>query len=109
MNRGIVSTVYLRLKETTTLEKLQELYETFYRDKPFVRVLPAGKTPSSHHVRGSNYCDIGLALAPDGKTVVAMAAIDNLIKGASGQAVQNMNIMAGFEESAGLMQPPLFP
>ena len=109
MNRGIVSTVYLRLKEATTLEKLQELYETFYRDKPFVRVLPAGKTPSSHHVRGSNYCDIGLALAPDGKTAVAMAAIDNLIKGASGQAVQNMNIMAGFEESAGLMQPPLFP
>ncbi|MBW1659479.1 MAG: N-acetyl-gamma-glutamyl-phosphate reductase [Deltaproteobacteria bacterium] len=109
MNRGIVSTVYLRLKEAIALEDLHRLYEVFYNGKPFVRVLPTGKAPSSHHVRGSNFCDIGLALAPDGKTVVAMAAIDNLIKGASGQAVQNMNILAGFEESAGLAQPPLFP
>ena len=109
MNRGIVSTVYIQLKSEVTLETLHDLYASFYKNKPFVRVLPSGGMPSSHHVRGSNFCDVGLALAPDGKMVVAMSAIDNLIKGASGQAVQNMNIMMGFEETAGLMTPPLFP
>jgi len=109
MNRGIVSTVYLPLKKKVEKKDLQTLYETFYRDKPFIRVLPDGVFPSTHHVRGSNYCDVGTALSPDGKLVVAMAAIDNLIKGASGQAVQNMNLMMGLDETAGLRQPPLFP
>ncbi len=109
MNRGIIATVYIPLLKAMEMETVRALYERFYAGRPFVRVLPKGKTPSTHHVRGSNYCDVGLAMAPDGKMVVAMSAIDNLIKGASGQAVQNMNIMAGFEETAGLTQPPLFP
>ena len=109
MNRGIVSTVYLPLKKKIEKEELQAQYEAFYRDKPFVRVLPDGVFPSTHQVRGSNYCDVGLALSPDGRLVVAMTAIDNLIKGASGQAVQNMNLMMGLDETAGLGQAPLFP
>jgi len=109
MNRGIVSTVYLPLKQRVEEKALQALYESSYADKPFVRVLPYGTFPSTHHVRGSNYCDIGLALAPGGKLVVAMSAIDNLIKGASGQAIQNMNIMMGLDEALGLRIPPLFP
>ncbi len=109
MNRGIVSTVYLPLKREMDKRDIQVLYEAFYRDKPFIRVLPEGVFPSTHHVRGSNYCDIGLALSPDGKLAVVMTAIDNLIKGASGQAVQNMNIMMGLDESMGLQTVPLFP
>ena len=109
MNRGIISTVYIPLKEAMELSEVHGMYETFYAGKPFVRVLPPGKAPSTHHVRGSNFCDVGLTLSQDGKTLVAMTAIDNLIKGASGQAVQNMNIMMGFEETLGLEQPPLFP
>ncbi len=109
MNRGILSTVYVPLKEAMAPEQVQALYESFYAGKPFVRVLPAGKAPSTHHVRGSNFCDVGVTLSPDGRLAVAMSAIDNLIKGASGQAVQNMNIMMGLEETAGVSQLPLFP
>jgi len=109
MNRGIVSTVYLPLNRKVDNREFRALYEAFYRDKPFVRVLPDGVFPSTYQVRGSNYCDVGLALSPDGRLVVAMTAIDNLIKGASGQAVQNMNLMMGLDETAGLGQAPLFP
>ena len=109
MNRGILSTVYLPLRTKGTRREIQSLYEEFYEEKPFVRVLPEGRYPSTHHVRGSNYCDIGVSLSPDGRLLVVMAAIDNLIKGASGQAVQNMNIMMGMDETLGLGTPPLFP
>ncbi len=109
MNRGILSTVYLPLREKVELREIHFLYEDFYEDKPFVRVLPEGRFPSTHHVRGSNYCDIGMTLSPDGRLLVVMTAIDNLIKGASGQAVQNMNLMIGVEETLGLKTPPLFP
>ncbi len=109
MNRGIVSTVYIPLARRVERDEIQGLYEDFYRGKPFVRVLPEGAYPSTHEVRGSNYCDIGLTLSPDGTWLVAIAAIDNLIKGASGQAVQNMNLMMGLDETLGLKTPPLFP
>ncbi len=109
MSRGILSTVYLPLKKRMNRDEVQDIYGAFYEGKPFIRVLPDGVYPSTHHVRGSNYCDIGLALSPDGRLLVAMAAIDNLVKGASGQAVQNMNIMMGLDQTLGLGVHPLFP
>ncbi|GLI38631.1 N-acetyl-gamma-glutamyl-phosphate reductase [Geobacter hydrogenophilus] len=109
MDRGILSTVYARLTGTVSVAELVKLYAEFYDGEPFVRVLPAGNVPSTAHVRGSNFCDIGLAV--DGRTgrVIVVSAIDNLVKGAAGQAVQNMNIMYGFPEAMGLEGLPLFP
>jgi len=109
LSRGMLATIYARLAGNSSEERLFGLYREFYADKPFVRVCPAGVFPSSIGVRGSNYCDIGLKL--DGRTgrVVVTSVIDNLVKGASGQAVQNMNIMCGFPERAGLEALPLAP
>ncbi len=109
MDRGILSTIYtLPVKQLTTKD-LVKLYNDFYRGEPFVRVLPEGSFPSTAFVRGSNFCDIGLSV--DGRTgrVIVVSAIDNLVKGASGQAVQNMNLMCGFPENMGLEGLPLFP
>ena len=80
-----------------------------YADEPFVRVLPAGTPPATQHVRGSNCCDIGLQRDDRTGRLIVMSAIDNIVKGASGQAVQNMNLMLGFPETTGLMGAPLFP
>jgi len=109
VSRGILSTMYASLTTAGNHTDLQALYETTYADEPFVRVLPAGTPPATQHVRGSNCCDI--ALQPDPRTgrVIIMSAIDNIVKGASGQAVQNMNLMNGFPETTGLMGAPLFP
>ncbi|MDR2550209.1 MAG: N-acetyl-gamma-glutamyl-phosphate reductase [Desulfobulbus sp.] len=109
ISRGILSTIYASLTETGKTADLHALYEQTYRDEPFVRVLPAGTLPATQHVRGSNCCD--LALSKDVRTgrLIVMSAIDNIVKGASGQAVQNMNLMSGFSETAGLMGAPFFP
>jgi len=109
ISRGILSTMYASLTAQGNSVDLQEMYETLYADEPFVRVLPAGTPPSTQHVRGSNCCD--LALQKDERTgrLIVMSAIDNIVKGASGQAVQNMNLMNGFPESTGLMGAPFFP
>ena len=107
VSRGILSTIYLQLnnKEQTT-EELLSLYKDFYSSEPFVRVLDEGEFPNIKDVRGSNFCDI--ALRADGRGgVVVISAIDNLVKGASGQAIQNMNIIFGFEEDEGLTSPPI--
>jgi N-acetyl-gamma-glutamyl-phosphate reductase len=134
MNRGILSTIYIPLIEAwrpvladcggtllsegeaaprppskTVEEKTAEirgLYEGFYRDEPFVRILPAGVTAATGRVRQSNFCDISLHLDQGGTTLIAVTAIDNMVKGAAGQAVQNMNIIFGFDESAGLENIP---
>ena len=87
------------------MSKLQE----FYAGEPFVRVLPAGKLPDVGFVRGSNYCDIGVVCDERTGRVIVVSAIDNLVKGAAGQAVQNMNILLGLDETIGLNQVGLFP
>jgi N-acetyl-gamma-glutamyl-phosphate reductase len=109
MNRGIVSTIYFTLTESMDAKSLQELYSSFYAREFFVRVLSLGSTASSRNVRFSNFCDISLHLSSNGKTAIVVSTIDNMVKGAAGQAVQNMNLALGFEETAGLaMLPPAF-
>lgn len=105
--RGIHSTLFARLTETTT--DLQALYEDWYANEPFVDVLPAGVFPQTRTVKGANRCQISIQVPQSRDTVVVMATIDNLVKGASGQAIQNMNIMLGLDEEAGLRQVGLLP
>lgn len=109
ISRGILSTIYAKLTETGKTADLQALYEQTYGEEPFVRVLPPGAVPATQHVRGSNCCDIGLQRDPRTGRLIVMSAIDNIVKGASGQAVQNMNLMNGFAETTGLLGAPFFP
>jgi N-acetyl-gamma-glutamyl-phosphate reductase len=109
LSRGILTTIYANLKRRVTTEELIDRYKEFYNGKRFVRVYPPNKLPNTLYVRGSNYCDIGLKVDPRGDIVIIISAIDNLTKGASGQAIQNMNLMYGFEEDVGLRQIPLSP
>ena len=107
MIRGIHATLYAR--PTTAAVDLQAVFEARYQQEPFVDVLPAGSHPETRTVKGANYCRIAVHQAPDTDTVVVLSVIDNLVKGAAGQAIQNMNIMSGFEESAGLQSIGLIP
>ncbi|HKW75072.1 MAG TPA: N-acetyl-gamma-glutamyl-phosphate reductase [Terriglobales bacterium] len=100
--RGILSTIYLRLKSPAEPQEIEHSIKAFYAGSPWVRVFPAGKLPQIQYSLHSNYCDIGFALAPDRKRVVLVACLDNLMKGAAGQAVQNMNVMFGWSEEEGL-------
>jgi N-acetyl-gamma-glutamyl-phosphate reductase len=108
-NRGILSTVYATLRRDASIEALLDLYRHFYQEEHFVRVADEGIYPNISSVKGSNYCDIGLAIDERTGRVIIVSSIDNLIKGASGQAVQNMNIMCGLPEDTGLNLVPLFP
>jgi len=105
--RGIHSTLFARL--TGEIEDVQALYQEWYAHEPFVDVLPAGMFPQTRTVKGANRCQISIAIPQQRDTVVVMATIDNLVKGASGQAVQNMNIMLGLPEELGLRQVGLLP
>lgn len=107
MARGIFSTVYLRLQRGCTADQLDQLYRDFYGGHPFVRVLPPSRLPETRLVRGGNYCDLGLRFDRRAGRLLVLSVIDNLVKGAAGQAVQNMNIMCGLPEETGLTQPPL--
>ncbi|HDN97635.1 MAG TPA: N-acetyl-gamma-glutamyl-phosphate reductase, partial [bacterium] len=98
MNQGILSTCYLKLKKEISEDELCSIYKEFYKDEPFVRIMDYGISPSVKNVFDTNYCDIGFKIVDKNKVVV-ISAIDNLVKGASGQAVQNMNIMSGFCET----------
>jgi N-acetyl-gamma-glutamyl-phosphate reductase len=109
MNRGILSTIYVRLVKGATVGDLRRVLEQAYAGEPFVRVLPEGAMPATQHVRGSNLCLIGLAQDRLSGRAILVSAIDNLVKGASGQAVQDMNVMLGIPETSGLQQEPLFP
>jgi N-acetyl-gamma-glutamyl-phosphate reductase len=109
MVRGILSTVYGTLLKDVSQQEVDEMYQDFYRDEKFVRPCSPGTFPATQFVRGSNYCDIGLHVDARTKRIVVVSAIDNLVKGAAGQAVQNMNLVLGFEESMGLHVVPLFP
>ena len=102
MVRGLLATVYLPLGRPMADDEVQALYEARYADEPFVTVLPAGQMPQTAWVEGSNRAQVGVKVAPDGLTLIASCAIDNLVKGAAGQAVQAANIVCGFEETAGL-------
>lgn len=109
MNRGILVTAYASLMPGVSEQQIRDAYETQYKGEPFIRLL-AGKTPpETRWVQGSNYVDINYVVDPRTNRVVMMGALDNLIKGAAGQAVQNMNLLFGIEESEGLKQVPMFP
>jgi N-acetyl-gamma-glutamyl-phosphate reductase len=107
--RGILSTVYASLKEGVEAAQVRAAYEDFYRDEYFVRLCPANTYPATQYVRGSNFCDIGFKVDHRTGRIVILSVIDNLVKGASGQAIQNMNLICGFAETAGLGAVPLFP
>ncbi len=107
MNRGILSTVYLRLRAGVTAAEARRVYEEAYAPEPFVSVLPAGLHPDTRNVRGTNRCHIGLFVSDD--LLCVQSVIDNLVKGAAGQAVQCVNLMAGLPETAGLDHTALFP
>ena len=111
MIRGIHATCYAKLKDKNenTLAQLQSLYEKHYADEYFVDVMPAGSFPETRTVKGANHCRIAIHVPQDGDTVVILSVIDNLVKGAAGQAVQNMNIMFGLNEDAGLTAIALVP
>ena len=108
MIRGIHATLYGRLNDAS-LDNLQALFESRFADEPFVDVMPAGSMPETRSVKGSNQCRIAVHVPQGGDTVVVLSVIDNLVKGAAGQAVQNMNIMCGLPETAGLNQVALMP
>ncbi|MGQ0550148.1 MAG: N-acetyl-gamma-glutamyl-phosphate reductase [Armatimonadota bacterium] len=108
MTRGILATVYMRLVHGMTDAEAEGILMEAYAREPFVRVLPGG-LPQTKATFGSNYCDVAVRVDPRGGVLIVMAAIDNLVKGASGQAIQNMNIMCGFSERSGLEAPPVFP
>ena len=113
INRGILTTIYVKLVKPIETREAVKLFQDHYKGEPFVQVLPMGELPNTRNVRGSNDCHIGLVAEtrPHRKTttMVIVTVIDNLVKGAAGQAIQNMNLMMGYEESLGLTDPGLFP
>jgi N-acetyl-gamma-glutamyl-phosphate reductase len=109
MNRGIYATITVTLSGGATAEALHAALQTAYWGEPFVTVLPFGKVPQSRHVRGSNNVQLGVVPDRGPDRAIVISTLDNLVKGASGQAVQNMNLVAGFEETDGLAQLGLFP
>ncbi|HHW46686.1 MAG TPA: N-acetyl-gamma-glutamyl-phosphate reductase [Clostridiales bacterium] len=109
VNRGILSTMYASLKPGVSGDKIRQVYNDFYSNEPFVRVLPKGKTADIRSVRYTNICDISLHIDPRTSRLIVVSAIDNMVKGAAGQAVQNMNIILGIKEQTGLeLIPPAF-
>ena len=109
MNRGILVTAYANLKKNVTYEEVRAAYDKYYADEYFIRVLDKDVCPETRWVEGSNYVDVNFKIEPRTNRIIMMGALDNLIKGAAGQAVQNMNLMFGFPENEGLKQVPMFP
>jgi len=109
MDRGILTTLYVRLAQKWKTEEIWNIFQDTYEKEPFVRICPKGKLPSTKDVKGSNYCNIGVKVNEGDGRLVIVTAIDNLVKGASGEAVQNMNIMLGYPETMGLDVGPLWP
>jgi N-acetyl-gamma-glutamyl-phosphate reductase len=109
VNRGILSTCYATLRKAASTSELVSVFRDTYAREPFVRVHAEGSLPNVAYVRGSNFCDLGVVSDPRTGRVIVVSAIDNLVKGAAGQAVQNMNLMLGMEETAGLTALPVFP
>lgn len=109
MNRGILATAYASLKKDVTYEEVKAIYDKYYADEKFVRVLEKDVCPQTKWVEGSNYVDVNFKIDSRTNRIIMMGAIDNLVKGAAGQAVQNMNLMFGLKESEGLELVPMFP
>ena len=109
MNRGILATEYASLKAGVTKEMVAAAYDQYYANEPFVRVSHDSQPVETRWVEGSNYVDISYVIDPRTNRIIMMGAIDNLVKGAAGQAVQNMNLLFGLPETEGLTQPPMFP
>ena len=109
MNRGILITAYATLKKAVTYEEVKAVYDKYYAKEKFVRVLEKDVCPQTKWVEGSNYVDVNFKIDPRTNRIIMMGAMDNLVKGAAGQAVQNMNLMFGLKESEGLELVPMFP
>ncbi len=109
MNRGILATAYATLKKDVTYEEVKAVYDKYYKEEKFVRVLEKDVCPQTKWVEGSNYVDVNFKIDKRTNRVIMMGAIDNLVKGAAGQAVQNMNLMFGLPETTGLELVPMFP
>lgn len=109
MHRGILVTAYGNLTGKVTYEQVKAIYDKYYKDEYFVRVLDKDVVPQTRWVEGSNFVDVNFKIDPRTNRIIMMGAIDNLVKGAAGQAIQNMNLMFGLEENAGLKQVPMFP
>ncbi|WP_238996725.1 N-acetyl-gamma-glutamyl-phosphate reductase [Paenibacillus pinistramenti] len=109
MTRGIMSTMYAKLTEGRSEQELVDLYRNYYEGKSFVRIREAGKFSATKEVFGSNYCDIGFAADPRTGRLTIVSVIDNVVKGAAGQAIQNLNLMMGWEETTGLKLSPVYP
>ena len=109
MTRGILSTAYVHLPQARTTEQLTALYRDFYKNEPFVRVLDPGQSPNPLHTRGANLCEVSAFADPRSGTATLMAALDNLVKGAAGQAIQAFNLMQGWDETLGLQDSGLYP
>jgi N-acetyl-gamma-glutamyl-phosphate reductase len=109
VDRGILTTIYAKLKKKADTPTMLSVYGKAYAKEPFVRVLPEGVLPNIKNVRGTNTCEIGVKVNDRTNTLIIVSAIDNLVKGAAGQAVQNMNLMMGFGETAGIGQLALYP
>jgi N-acetyl-gamma-glutamyl-phosphate reductase len=109
MSRGILSTIYAKLTDSMSDEAVHQKYKDFYQAETFIRLCEPGIFPATQFVRGANFCDIGLKIDTRTDRIVILSAIDNLVKGAAGQAVQNMNLMCGLPETTGLLAVSLFP
>lgn len=109
MNRGILVTAYASLAKDYSYEEIKAVYDQYYKDETFIRVLKKGVCPETRWVEGSNYVDVNFVIDERTGRIVVMGALDNVVKGAAGQAVQNMNLMFGLDEAEGLRMPPLFP
>lgn len=109
IKRGIFMSLYVKVKPTISVKTIQEVFEQEYENKPFIRLQKIGELPELRQVSGTNYCDIGFGFNEENRILTVVSVIDNLMKGAAGQAIQNLNLWAGFEETAGLIQIPLFP
>lgn len=109
MNRGILVTAYANLKKEVSYEKIKEIYDSYYKEEKFVRVLEKDVCPETRWVEGSNYVDVNFKIDQRTGRIIMMGAMDNLVKGAAGQAVQNMNLMFGLDEAEGLELVPMFP
>ncbi len=106
MSRGMLTTTYATVKKDIKEDEIREILTSYYKGRKFIRILPKGEVPATMDVRGTNYCDIGIVKDDKKTRVILISAIDNLVKGAAGQAVQNMNIMCGLDEKAGLDRVP---
>ncbi|GAA0377248.1 N-acetyl-gamma-glutamyl-phosphate reductase [Bacillus horti] len=109
MTRGILSTIYVDLAASKQTDEIIELYKDYYKHSPFVRIRPEGEFPSTKEVYASNYCDIGLLADPRTGKLMIISVIDNVVKGAAGQAIQNLNVMQGWDQTTGLLHTPIYP